>query len=161
MVVKIFNFELPIVLSWQESEESPLPIKKIRGKTSPTTQPEFIVLPRYINITCKMSREMKKEDFEPLYRTIMLYPFYDYDDSFIDFVSIQRINVRWEGDEDHNYPWYVTLELICFGGGEVWGAFPDYVAFLKTVEAIETLTGTKVAEGVDLGVVWKKIMWRM
>jgi len=101
------------VLNWHEEEEVSIPIKRIVRKESPTVQAEYFArLPRRIELELKSSRS-EKVLLEACKHRHGMVDLYDYDETFVDCVWIERLNYGWVGGSDHNYPWRGRLVLLC------------------------------------------------
>ena len=113
MVVKIGTVNLANVLTWEEEEESTIPIKRIVSKPTPTVQAEFFSRsPRIITLKTRLTRA-EKLALRNLKNNFAWQPLYDYDNTFVDYVWIEKIPSEWRGDEDATYPWLVTITMIC------------------------------------------------
>lgn len=114
MAVVIGSVTLEDVLDWDEDEEITIPVKKIIRKTScGTTQSDYPTrTPRYIVIIAKYTATTKLA-IRNLKNEAIWQQLYDYDGSFVDYVWMQKVHHKWIGDEDHNLPWLLTLNLIC------------------------------------------------
>jgi len=114
MAVVIGSVTLEVVLDWDEDEEMTIPIKRIvRKTTSGTTQSDFPTrTPRHIIITAKHTTTTKLA-IRNLKNQAVWQTLYDYDGTFVDHVWMEKLRHRWRGDQDHNYPWVMTLDLIC------------------------------------------------
>jgi len=108
---------LDYVLSWDEDEGVPTPIKRLVRKESPTTQVEYFTrLPRIIELEGKATKTHRNclEDLKHNHQWLRLYEDYSLgDEGFIDWVWLEYLSSRWAGDEDHNYPWHIRMTLIC------------------------------------------------
>jgi len=113
MVVKIGIVNLNNVLRWEEDEVSGIPKKRVVGKTSPTVQAEFFTRePKIISLVMRMTKA-EKQSLETLRNQFSWQQLYDYDDTFIDWVWIEKITPMWRGDIDEDYPWEVSMSLVC------------------------------------------------
>jgi len=113
MTVRIGTVSLENVLSWDEDEEATIPKKRIVSKTTPTVQAEFFSRsPRVITLGTKLTKA-EKLALRNLKNVFAWQPLYDYDDSFIDYVWIERISTRWQKEKDHTLPWFYDITLIC------------------------------------------------
>ena len=113
MVVKIGTVELPNVLDWDEDEVSSVPVKKVIRKVTPTVQAQYFVRePRKIVITTRLT-SAEKTSLRALKNEFNWQELYDYDDSFVDYVWIEKLGVRWARAEFHDTPWVYTIDLIC------------------------------------------------
>lgn len=105
------------VISWDEDEGIPTPIKRLVRKESPTTQAEYFVrLPRLIELEGMCTKPHKDclEALKHAHQWVKLYDAYSLsDERLIDEVWIEYLHSRWAGDEDHHYPWHVRMVLIC------------------------------------------------
>lgn len=109
------DLPIDVVLSWHEEEVTPIPIKNIIRKSTPTVQANYWHRePRKIELELKVTRTKKQalEDCKHLHGWNQLY---DFDGEVIDWVWIESLSWRWAGNEDHNYPWRGKLVLICSG----------------------------------------------
>jgi len=101
------------VLNWEEEEASTVPVKRVIRKTSPTVQAQYFVRePRKIVITTRLT-SVEKTDLRAKKNEFNWQALYDYDDSFVDYVWIEKLGVRWARAEFHDTPWVYTIDLIC------------------------------------------------
>jgi hypothetical protein len=113
MTVSIGTVNLDTVLAWEEDEEMTMPKKRIVRKPTPTSQAAyFIRMPRQIVITAKMDKTVKAS-LRALKNQGCWQPLYDYDDSFVDYVWIEKIHTQWQKEKDHNLPWVYDITLTC------------------------------------------------
>jgi len=113
--VKIGTVELPNVLNWEEEEVSSVPIKRVIRKTTPTVQAQYFIRePRKITITTRLT-SLEKQSLRDLKNEFNWQELYDYDDSFVDCVWIEKLDARWARAEFHDTPWVYTVYLICSG----------------------------------------------
>jgi len=113
MPVIIGSVTLKRVLTWDEDEEMTIPVKRIVRKGVPTTQSDYFTrTPRHIVITAKNTATTKLA-IRNLKNEAVWQDLYDYDGTLVDAVWMERLSHRWIGDRDHNYPWLMTLDLIC------------------------------------------------
>jgi hypothetical protein len=113
MVVKIGTVDLSNVLNWDEEESSVIPKKKVLSKTTPTVQAEFFSRDaRIITLKVRLTKA-EKLLLRNLKNTFSWQPLYDYDDTFVDYVWIERMTVEWRKREFHNTPWVYQIMLIC------------------------------------------------
>ena len=113
MVVKIGTVELENVLTWEEEEEDTIPKKCVVSKTTPTVQAEFFSRsPRILTLTTRLTKA-EKLALRTLKNNFAWQPLYDYDDTFIDYVWIERISTEWRKERYHSTPWLYTIMLIC------------------------------------------------
>jgi hypothetical protein len=111
--VIIGTVTLERVLDWEDEETIHIPIKRIVRRNRPTTQaPYFSREPNRIIITAKVSRSTRVA-LRNLKNQVSWQPLYDADGSLYDYVWIERLNHKWYKDRDHNYPWLMTIDLIC------------------------------------------------
>ena len=113
MTVSIGTVDLENVLAWEEDEEMTMPRKRIVRKPTPTSQAAYFVrMPRQIVITAKMN-SVKKAELRTLKNQGCWQPLYDYDDSFVDYVWVEKISTRWQREKDNLLPWVSDILLIC------------------------------------------------
>jgi len=113
MVVKIGTVELPNVLNWEEEEVSSVPVKRVIRKTTPTVQAQYFTRePRKIVITTRLTTA-ERTDLRALKNLFQWQELYDYDDSFVDYVWIEKLGVRWARAEFKDTPWVYMIDLIC------------------------------------------------
>lgn len=113
MGVSIGTVDLDTVLGWEEDEEMTIPKKRIVRKATPTSQAAYFVrMPRQIVITAKMNKTVKAA-LRALKNQGCWQPLYDYDDSFIDYVWIEKIHTQWQKEKDHTLPWVYDITLTC------------------------------------------------
>ena len=113
MAVVIGSVTLSEVLNWEEEETSTIPIKHVVRKDVPTTQAEYFTrTPRTITIETRCTKTTK-DSLRTLKNQHDWQALYDYDGSFIDYVWVETLSPRWQGDVDYDYPWLVRIQLIC------------------------------------------------
>lgn len=113
MVVKIGTVELQNVLTWNEDEEDIIPKKKIVSKSTPTVQAEFFSRsPRGIVLKARLTAS-EKLALRNLKNQFAWQPLYDYDDTFIDYVWIEKITTEWQRGTFHDTPWVYSIILVC------------------------------------------------
>ena len=113
MPVSIGAITLNDVLTWHDETTSTIPIKKILRKQGPTTQaPYFARTPLMITIRLRSTRALKTQ-LVTLKNQHTWQLLRDYDNSIVDWVWMEQVRGEWRGDIDFDYPWLVTLELIC------------------------------------------------
>lgn len=112
MVVRLGSLTLNNVLNWEEEEIEEVPIKRPMRADPAVQSTYFIREPRRIIITTKLNNS-EKIACEALEDICDWQELYDYDDSFVDYVWIEKVKFNWRGDEDKTYPWLTALNLIC------------------------------------------------
>ena len=113
MTVRIGAIALENVLNWEEEEVSGVPVKRVIRKTSPTVQAQYFSRePRKIFITTRLTAA-EKASLRALKNEFNWQPLYDYDNSFVDYVWIEKIRARWGKPEFNDTPWVYTIDLIC------------------------------------------------
>ena len=113
MTVKIGSVDLHNVLNWEEDDLVTIPIKRPVGRKTPTSQSKFFTrTPKNIVITARVT-PTEKTSIRALKNEFAWQPLYDYDDSFIDYVWIEKLTHDWRGDVDRTCRWLSTLYLIC------------------------------------------------
>lgn len=113
MVVKIGTVELHNVLTWNEEETAIIPKKRIVSKSTPTVQAEFFSRdPRTIVLKARLIATEKRA-LRNLKNNFAWQPLYDYDNTFIDYVWIERITTDWQRGTFHDTPWVYDITLIC------------------------------------------------
>lgn len=113
MTVQIGTVSLYNVLNWEEEEVSTIPVKRVIRKRTPTTQSQFFDRePRRIFITTRLTTA-EKASLRSLKNEFSWQALYDYDNSFVDYVWIEKLHVRWARAEFNDTPWVYTIDLIC------------------------------------------------
>lgn len=113
MTVRIGTVELENVLTWEEEETNVIPKKRIVSKSTPTVQAEFFSRdPRTIVLKARLT-SAEKLALRNLKNNFAWQPLYDYDDTFIDYVWIEKITTEWQKERFHDTPWVYDITLIC------------------------------------------------
>lgn len=114
MAVILGSITLDHTLTWDEDATITIPRKKVIRKTTPTTQAQYFARsPREIVITARVTLATK-ELLHTLKNAHVWQALYDYDGiTKVDDVWIESVKPSWRGGEDEDYPWLVTLNLVC------------------------------------------------
>jgi len=107
-VLSDVNLTLERIVNWEDGRPVPIPIKRIYGKCSPTTQADcFTAGAKQRRVRCKLTFAQR----DKLYRHKCCWLNWYEDGELTNKIWIDRIEMSYQRDADETYPWLATLYM--------------------------------------------------
>lgn len=110
IIISIGSLDIDNILRLEEGKQSTLPYKKIYGKVTPTPESSnYVVDAEQRQLTCKLSFQQKTR-LQLLEKESKWHNMVNGDET--DSVWIERIQYSYHGENDLDYPWETTIDLL-------------------------------------------------